>query len=203
MRTAKLQPNAPQEPAGSLRICPQRPDRPDDPAPSLGAVTQRSRQDAIETLRDARARLTALIDGLSDMQLQTSATLGGGSWSIKDLLGHLASWEERALHWLERGGAPPKATYPPTDEFNAAEVERKARSPLDVVKDETRRSHKRLIEAIESTPDELWLSRVPVDGDTLQLGQLVGMILAGDDHGPFAHDLAHLADVEAYVRSLD
>lgn len=174
-----------------------------DPSPTPPSdVIQHSRKDAIKTLRDARARLTPLIDGLSDTQLQTSATLGGGSWSIKDLLGHLASWEERALHRLEGGGAPPKMSYPPTDDFNAAEVERKARLPLGVVKDEAVRSHERLIEAIENTSDEAWLSEVLVDGDTLQLGQLVGRILAGDEHGPFAHDLAHLADVEAYVRTL-
>lgn len=59
-----------------------------------------SREAAIGIIRDARARLDELIEELSDSQIEAKGTLGGGDWSVKDLIGHLASWEQRSLPWL-------------------------------------------------------------------------------------------------------
>jgi uncharacterized protein (TIGR03083 family) len=161
-----------------------------------------SREEALRIVRDARARLTKLLDGFDDPQLEKPAALGGGSWSIKDLIGHLASWEERALSWFEKGGESEKP-YPPTDEFNAAEVARKAEWPLNRIQEEAIETHNRLLDSIEKTNDEAWAANVPVPGrGDHPLGFIVGMTLAGDEHGLFAHDLAHLSDVEAYVSSL-
>lgn len=166
-------------------------------------MTARTRAEALTTLREARARLTALIEDLSDEQIEAPATLGGGDWSIKDLIGHLAAWEERALPWVESADGTDGRTYPPTDEFNAQQVERRGGWPLNRVRDEAAHTRTRLIDAIERLDDAAWQAEVPVPGhDPLPRGVLVGMILAGDEHGPFAHDLAHLSDVEAYVRGL-
>lgn len=161
-----------------------------------------SRSEAIEIIRSSRARLEALIAALSDDETAAPATLGGGDWSIKDLLGHLASWEERALPWLESSDAADTRSFAPTDEFNAAEVEKKAGWSLSDVRDESARVHQRLLRSIEDLDDDTWLAEVPIPGhDPVARGFLVGMILAGDEHGAFAHDLAHLNDVDAYVKS--
>ncbi len=160
-----------------------------------------SREEAVNIIRESRARLTQLIDGLSDSQLETPETLEGASWSVKNLMGHLASWEERGLRLLDTGGDSPQPSYPPTDEFNAAEVARKAEWPLSRIQQEAVETHNRLIDAIENMSDEAWATNVPVPGrGDHPLGFVVGMTLAGDEHGLFAHDLAHLADVDAYVR---
>lgn len=167
------------------------------------AVDVPSRDAAIGIISDSRARLEELIAELSDAQVEAAATLGGGSWSIKDLIGHLTSWEERALPWLGSADAIDARSFPPTDEFNAAEVDRKASWALAKVRDEGRRVHRELLDSIELLNDAAWLSVVPVPGrDPHPRGLVVGMILAGDEHGLFAHDLAHLKDVEAYVRAL-
>ena len=165
--------------------------------------TPPTREEALKILREARARLTKLLNGLDDAKLESPAALGGGSWSIKDLVGHLASWEERAIRWFEAGSRPEAHTYPETDEFNAREVARKAEWPLQRVKEEASETHNRLLEAIEKSSDDAWAAQVPVPGrGDHPFGFIVGMTLAGDEHGLFAHDLAHLADVEAYVSSL-
>ncbi len=163
-----------------------------------------SRHDALSIIRDARLRLSALIGQLSDAELETSAALGGGDWSVKDLIGHLASWEERALLWLDAPTSVDPSSYPATDEFNAAEVDRKASWTLTHVQDHARTTHDGVLAAIESTDDETWFAdvRVPGRDDPVPRGLVVGMILAGDEHGLFAHDLAHLADVEMYVQQL-
>lgn len=162
-----------------------------------------SREAAIGIIRDARARVDELIGALSDSDVEATATLGGGNWSIKDLIGHLASWEERALPLFESPAAYDRRSFPPTDEFNAAEVRRKADWSLAKVRDHARETHQRLLESIDRLDDETWLADVPVpDHDAAPRGFVIGMILAGDEHGLFAHDLAHLNDVEAYVRSL-
>lgn len=161
-----------------------------------------SRSAALDIIRASRSRLDQLIAPLTDDDVGTPATLGGGSWSIKDLIGHLTSWEARALRWLESSDAMDQRSYPSTDEFNAAEVQRRADWSLRSVRAEAAAIHQRLIDSIDRFDDDAWLAVVPVPGrEPVTRGAVVGRILAGDEHGLFAHDLAHLNDVEAYVRS--
>ena len=64
----------------------------------------------------ARARLKALVAGMSDAQLGHAMPAG---WTAAGVLAHLAFWDQRVLALLERwerGGAPP---LPP----NAADVD--------------------------------------------------------------------------------
>jgi hypothetical protein len=144
-----------------------------------------------------------LIAGLSDEEVEAAATLGGGSWSIRDLIGHLASWEERALPWLGSADAFDSRSFPSTDEFNEAEVARKASWSLAALREEARQVHRRVLDSIEGLDEEAWLADAPVPGrDPHPRGFVVGKILGGDEHGLFAHDLAHLNDVEVYVRAL-
>lgn len=160
-----------------------------------------SREAAIGIIRDARARLDELIEGLSDSQIEAKGTLGGGDWSVKDLIGHLASWEQRSLPWLQSADASDPRSFPPTDEFNAEEVERRRSWALHEVREEALRVHQQLVESIEGLDDEAWLADVPVPNrDPHPRGFVVGKILGGDEYGLFAHDLAHLKDVEKYVR---
>jgi hypothetical protein len=142
------------------------------------------------------------MDGLTDEQLETPATIGDGDWSAKDLIGHVASWEELALDWLRTGAAPDPA-QPPTDEFNAQNVASKRDLSLDRLREESAQTHAALLAAIEQLDDERWGAEVDVPGrGRAELGRVIGYVLAGDEHGLFAHDLAHVADLEAYVRSL-
>ncbi|OGO50937.1 MAG: hypothetical protein A2148_02245 [Chloroflexi bacterium RBG_16_68_14] len=58
------------------------------------------RERLVRDLEQARNELRASFQGLSDEQLtQTGAV---GEWSVKDVLSHVASWEETALPDLAR-----------------------------------------------------------------------------------------------------
>jgi hypothetical protein len=56
-----------------------------------------TREQAIQTLEDGQRRLDALFGQLAEEQLVRPATIGGGDWSAKDLLGHIARWNEIAI----------------------------------------------------------------------------------------------------------
>src|SRR3954453_4888919 len=94
------------------------------------------RQDAIRVAREDRARTNALLGSIDPSAFETTG-LGGGTWSPKDLVGHLETWEENALAALDAGDRGEPASIGAqlqalgTDEFTRREVERKAPTPPD------------------------------------------------------------------------
>ena len=101
--------------------------------------------------------LQTSIDGLTDGQMtQLGVT---GDWSVKDILGHVTTWEEEALkhlpHILE-GKRPPRYSvlYGGIDAFNALKtVENRARS-LREVRARMDETHARLVDYVRAAPDE-------------------------------------------------
>jgi len=162
-----------------------------------------TRAEALEILRSSRARTEALIEGLAEAQLTTRASLGGGNWSIKDLIGHLAGWEELALAQITAKRPPHlTGTFSSADELNAAEIERKRNWSLAKVRKDAERVRTALLQEIESMDDERWMSKIQFGKGRSALGLVLARTLVGGRHGPFAHDLAHFYDLERSVRSL-
>jgi hypothetical protein len=171
-----------------------------DPQPVWKVTT---RAEAIEILRASRARTEALITELDEKLIKTRTVLGGGNWSVKDHIGHLASWEERALAAAtEQPPRYPLGQFSTADEFNAAEFERKRDWSLAKVRKDSEQIRTALLEAIESMDDEKWKSKVQLGEKRSALALILGRILAGDRYGLFAHDLAHLKDLEKSVKAL-
>src|SRR5437588_10756009 len=56
-----------------------------------------TRDEALATLAEGQSALDRWLAPLSDEELVRPATIGGGDWSAKDLLGHIAFWEELAI----------------------------------------------------------------------------------------------------------
>jgi len=161
------------------------------------------RKKALAALEDGNARLRDLTTGLSGDQLTAPSTIGGGDWSAKDLIGHVAFWEELALSALtvwNRGVEPD--TVGAVDEVNAANHIRKAAWSLEQVLSESRDVHERLIREIEALPKGVW--KAPAPGTFTQresLGARLGGLTGAPD-GMFRHAFAHLDDLRAYVESL-
>ena len=68
-----------------------------------------SREDAVATLEEGHLRIKQLVEGLSEEQMTSPATIGGGDWSAKDLLAHITIWEEEAIDTvadIRRGQEP-------------------------------------------------------------------------------------------------
>jgi hypothetical protein len=179
-------------------------------------VAQPTREEAVRTLQEGRDRVDALMEGLSEGQLTHPGTIGGGDWSAKDLIGHLATWEEAALRTLrefQRGEMPwiegddgPFATPDAArvDAFNARSVAEKQRHTLTEVAAKAGHTHRELIEAIEGLTDDQWRAKAihPTSMNRRRrLVTLLGSVL-GAPRRPFGHAFAHLPDLEAYVASL-
>ena len=180
-------------------------------------MAQPSRQEAISILEEGNARLQELLQGIPEEDLTRESTIGGGDWSAKDVIGHLASWEELALRsleewrrgevpWVEHDGGPFRS--PGTegvDAFNARVVGEKRRLSLDEVQRDSREVHQRLITEITALSDEEWRAKAvyPTEaGRRNRLVTLLGAIL-GAPKGPFAHAFAHIPDVETFVATID
>ncbi|HTG46154.1 MAG TPA: ClbS/DfsB family four-helix bundle protein [Actinomycetota bacterium] len=166
------------------------------------------RQEALATIRDGDARLAALFARLDEEAFVRRGTIGDGDWSAKDLMGHIALWEEIALAcidpWL-RGEDPEleeRFTQGNADAINAWNERRKLEWPLARVRDEAARTHTELVERIEAMTDEEWSApkRFEDERSAPDLATQLGGILSADR--PFNHADAHLPDLEAYVTSL-
>jgi hypothetical protein len=164
-----------------------------------------SRRRAIRLLEADRRAVLDLIEPLPRRALGVPG-LGGGDWSLVDLLGHLESWEEHALGALEaweRGEPAPidrALRSAGLNGVNLAEVKRKAdRTPQRALASASA-THERLIRAIGALTEVRW--QAPATGRARKpLGRKLGGILGGPA-GYFRHDAAHLSDLRAFVAAL-
>jgi hypothetical protein len=169
-----------------------------------------TRHRAIEVMAWCRGEIEGLIAGVADERLVEPSVLGGGSWSIKDLIGHLATHEETALSVLRAGSTERFLTDQPSgepsylsvDAFNDHHVDRKGSWSLDEVRDDAASIRAQLLAEIEATTDERWQGRIQVVTGRSALGLVLGKILNGGRFGYFTHDLAHHYDLRRSVKAL-
>ena len=169
-----------------------------------------SRAEALATLAEGHAAVEALAARLDDEQLTAPKTIGGGDWSAKDLLGHLAFWEELALEALAdlRAGRMPRVEpffargAEGVDELNAGNSERTATQPLDEVRARAAAAHAGITGAIGSMSDDEWGAKVPYETERRETTALLLAGILGAPKRGFGHAFAHLPDLEASVSSL-
>jgi hypothetical protein len=116
-----------------------------------------NKQRLLKQLDKAWVALKESYAGLPDSRLTESGV--SGDWSIKDILAHVTTWEEEALAHLPliaRGGRPPRYSvkYGGIDAFNAQMEEQKRGLPLSEVLRQLDETHRRLIDYIQSTPED-------------------------------------------------
>lgn len=162
---------------------------------------------ALRTLEEEHESVRELAERLRDEDFVRPATIGGGDWSAKDLLGHLTSWEEHALEALKawrRGESAPIQRALRVDGLNAVNAESVA-ADRDRSSATIRRRfddvHRRLVTWIRSMPDATW-DAPPTTRSRRSLGHVLGGIVGGPG-GPFAHDSSHLPHLRAYVESVN
>ena len=160
------------------------------------------KSDAIRLAREDRERTNALLASIDPAAFETTG-LGGGTWSPKDLVGHLETWEENALEALDawdRGERAPigeQLQALGTDEYNRRQVERKAAATADTTRTSAASTHARMLERFEAISDERWASS-PIPDDDATVGARLGGTLGGD-LGPFRHHPDHWSDLEAFA----
>jgi hypothetical protein len=115
------------------------------------------RERLLERLDRAWRDFRASYEGASEAEF-----LEGGvveDWSIRDLIVHVAVWEEEALKHLPlilEGKRPPRysVTYGGIDAFNARAMLSRAALPLDEVMSRAEKTHRQLVRLIEAAPDD-------------------------------------------------
>lgn len=113
----------------------------------------------IEDIRVQRRRLEAVLGELNEEeQIQPGIV---GDWSAKDVMAHLADWEQRFMGWYatgRRGETPeipaPGMTWRQMDLLNQQIFEKYKDLPLDVVKGTFTASYQQILALIESLPEE-------------------------------------------------
>lgn len=160
------------------------------------------RRRAIRILDDAMAEVFALYDRLPPRS-RTTAGLGGGDWSPKDLLGHLESWQEYALEaldaWDEGHGPAIDAVIwsTSTSALNRDAVAGKGRRRAADQRRRSEATHARLIARLQGLSDARWRRPGTPRGRT-PVGARLGDFLGGPA-GPFRHAEAHLPQLRAFV----
>ena len=95
--------------------------------------------------------------GLTDEQIAQPDTMG--QWSLKEMLGHVTTWEEELLKYLPTilaGKTTPRYTnmYGGIDAFNALMVEEKRGLPLYKIRKQLEETHARVIAFLKTVPEE-------------------------------------------------
>lgn len=102
--------------------------------------------------------LQGALDGLSDEEMLAAGAVG--EWSVRDLMAHVATWEEEALHALPiivQGGKLPRyASQGGIDAFNARQQEAKRSMSLDRLREEMAATHQRFLALIDRIPESVY-----------------------------------------------
>jgi hypothetical protein len=165
-----------------------------------------SSQEGLQIVEEGDARIQRLIGQLSDQEIARPGSLGDGGWGVRDLIGHLASWEERALEVFRcaRTGEPFQALIGirSVDVLNARTVDAWRERSLQDVRADAAAIHGRLSEHLGGCAPEEWRTIVTMStGRRHRVATLVGSTLGGRD-GPFTHARDHVPDLAAYLTAI-
>lgn len=115
------------------------------------------KQQLLRRLDKAWSLLKESYDGLSESRLMEPGVIG--TWSVKDILAHVTTWEEETLKVLPliiQGRQLPRysVVYGGIDAFNAQMAEQKRNLSLAEVLTQLDKIHSRLIDYIQRAPEE-------------------------------------------------
>jgi hypothetical protein len=161
---------------------------------------------ALATLVAGQEELDSLFGQLTETELSQPGTIGGSAWAAKDLMGHIAFWEELALQTIDawRGGERPRVedlSGPAgTDRANADNQAQTAPQSPAQIRSRAASAHQALLAALHSLSDAEWQAPAPYQSPSQpSLGDMLGGVLGAPDQ-PFGHAYAHLDDLGSYVR---
>jgi len=160
-----------------------------------------SRHEALATLEAGQQELDSLLYELSDAELDEPRTIG--DWAAKDVVGHVAFWEELALQTIDsfRGGVTPRVATMGTDELNAENQAAQVGHNIFELRARAGDAHASLVSAIGTLSDHDWHGSLPwQDPQHATLAEMLGGVL-GSEGRPFGHAYAHTEQLRAFVAS--
>jgi hypothetical protein len=117
-----------------------------------------SRADVLRSLDHSWDELRAVIDSMSEPEMVEQGVVD--DWSVKDLLGHMAFWADRAANTLTEVKAgrgdqvPGTESQEETDEWNAREAAARKDKTLPQLRKEWERAHAEARAALQKFPDD-------------------------------------------------
>jgi uncharacterized protein (TIGR03083 family) len=155
-----------------------------------------AKADVLRSLDHSWNELHAVIESMSEAEMLEPGVVE--DWSVKDLLGHIAFWANRAANTLTEVQAgrgdqvPGTESQAETDEWNAREAAARKGKSLTELREEFERAHQAARSALEAFPqeklDEPFKERTVV-------------FSVGAD--TFAHYQEHASQIKAWLRQME
>jgi len=153
-----------------------------------------TQEEALARLAESRQTLHQAIEGLSEEEMTQPQV--EGVWTIKDVLGHIASWEETCLEPLQRyadGGPFEVEVIEDYLAWNDEKAARKRDIPLDAILDELATVRQGLLEAASRLSAGQWKQRVPFSwGGQGTIAEVL--------HVFYQHELEHVRSIQRWRR---
>jgi hypothetical protein len=126
-----------------------------------------TKSDLLSVIDTERARLESLLQGLTQSQMVEPGV--EASWSIKDILAHIAAWERLAFDRIHAASSGEALKFPlikgdaDVDAFNAQVYEQNKMKPLPDVMTEFQASHRDFRLQIEGLQADFLANPLPFD----------------------------------------
>ncbi len=154
------------------------------------------RDEAVGKLRAARKELQETLAGISEEEWTRPNAVQ--KWSLKDLLGHIAAWDEEVLRVIQAFAmqAEPHYSYSISDRndfavWNAEQVEERKNRTLEQIRSEFDGSRRDLIQIVEGVTDQVLMRPKMTPWNELR----TGLELLDE---AAAHDIEHAKDVRSW-----
>lgn len=151
-----------------------------------------SKDEILTRLAESRRALHQAIQGLSEEEMTRVQV--EGVWTIKDVLGHIASWEETCMEPLRcyvDGGPFEVEAIEDYMTWNDEQAARKQDVPLDVILDELAAIRQALVAAASRLSAEQWEQQVPFSwGGEGTIAEVLDVF--------YRHELEHVRTIQQW-----
>ena len=151
-----------------------------------------TKEDMLAKLAESRRDLHRATQGLSEEEMTQVQV--EGVWTIKDVLGHIASWEEISLEPLRRYADGDSSKVEAIKDYlilNEELAARKQDIPLDVILDELDAIRQKLVATASKLSAEQWEQRVLFPwGDEGAVAEMLDEL--------YQHELEHVHAIQQW-----
>jgi uncharacterized damage-inducible protein DinB len=149
-----------------------------------------TKEEVLARLAKSRQTLRQAIEGLSEEEMTQVQV--EGVWTVKDVLGHIASWEETCLEPLQSyadGGPFEVEVIEDYLTWNDEQAAHKRDVPLDTILDELATIRQGLVEAASRLSAGQWKQRVPFSwGGQGTIAEVLDVF--------YRHELEHVRSIQ-------
>ena len=151
-----------------------------------------TKEEILTRLAESRQALHQAIEGLSEEEMAQVQV--EGVWTVKDVLGHIASWEETCLEPLRRYADSGPFEVEVIEDYltwNDEQAARKRDVPLNAILDELAAIRQGLVEAARRLSAGQWEQRVPFSwGGEGTIAEVLDVF--------YRHELEHVRSIQQW-----